>query len=48
MKSGSEDDVILQLVSGTFLHLQSTISTEPKPKDPRKAIAVSREIEKEG
>jgi len=28
MKSRSEDDVILQFVPCTFLHLQSTISTE--------------------
>jgi hypothetical protein len=31
MKSRSEDGVIFQLVPCTFLHFQSTVSTEPNP-----------------
>ena len=32
MKSRSEDGIIFQLVSCTFLHFQSTVSTEPNSK----------------
>ena len=46
MKRRGEDDVILQFISCTFLHLQSTVSTEPNGK-PKKAFSVNEKIEKD-
>ena len=50
MKSRSEHDVILQLVSCTFLHLQSAISDtglNPETQKSKKTIAMKGGIEKE-